>query len=122
MAGALVDADVLIEGLRGDASVLERIEAASGAGARCLSVLTVAELRAGGSGDDPAVDEMVADFRVLPLDLTTAESGGRLRRAYAASHGTDLVDAILAAVALAYDLTLVTNNRRHFPMPGLKLG
>jgi hypothetical protein len=31
-----------------------------------------------------------------------------LRRAYAASHGTGLVDAILAAVALAYDLTLVT--------------
>ena len=121
MAGALVDADVLIEGLRGDASVLERIQAAAGAGRRHISVLTAAELRSGGSGDEPAVAELIADFRVLPLDLATAESGGRLRRRYAASHGTDLVDAILAAIALENDLTLVTNNPRHFPMPGLSL-
>jgi tRNA(fMet)-specific endonuclease VapC len=122
MAGALVDTDVLIDGLRGDVGVLERIQSAAGAGLRHISVLTAAELRAGESGDDPAVDQLIADFRVLPLDLATAEHGGRLRRGYAASHGTDLVDAVLAAIALENDFTLVTNNSRHFPMPGLKLG
>lgn len=121
MADALVDSDVLIEGLRGDPTVLERIQSVVGDDTRHISVLTVAELRAGGSGDDPAIDELVADFRVLQLDLRTAEHGGRLRREYARSHGTDLIDAILAATALEDGYTLITNNARHFPMRGLSL-
>lgn len=122
MAGALADADVLIEALRGDTEILSRIDDAAAGEPRFLSVLTAAELRAGRSGDDRAVDSLIADFRMLPLELVAAEHGGRLRRRFAESHGTDLIDAILAAVALAHDLTLVTNNRRHFPMPELRLG
>ncbi|MQA73845.1 MAG: PIN domain-containing protein [Solirubrobacterales bacterium] len=122
MAGALADADVLIEALRGDTEVLSRIDAAAAGEPRFLSVLTAAELRAGGSGDEPAVGALIADFVVLDLELSVAEHGGRLRRRFAPTHGTDLIDAMLAALALAHDLTLVTNNRRHYPMPSLRLG
>ncbi|CAN5651393.1 type II toxin-antitoxin system VapC family toxin [soil metagenome] len=121
MVGALVDADVLIEALRGDREIPARIDAAAGGGPRLLSVLTAAELRAGASGDDESVDRLLADFDPVPLELSTAEHAGRLRRRFGSSHGTDLVDAVLAATALDRSVALVTNNRRHFPMPGLTL-
>lgn len=122
MAGALVDAHVLLDMLRGDRSGLERLDRAAAGGSRFLSVLTAAELRAGPGGDHPAVGLLVADFVVLSLDLATAELGGRLRRRYGPSHGTGLIDALLAATALTRRLTLVTDNRRHFPMGQLDLG
>lgn len=121
MPGALVDADVLIEALRGDAAVPARIDAAAGSGPRLLSVLTAAELRAGARGDEEFVDRLLSDFEPVPVELSTAEHAGRLRRRFRASHGTDLVDAVLAATALERSIALVTNNRRHFPMPGLTL-
>lgn len=122
MAGALVDADVLIDMLRGDTSGASRIDAAASGGARCLSVLTVAELRAGARGDDPAIRWLVGDFAVLSLDLSTSELGGRLRRRFGQSHGTGLIDALLAATAITLGLALVTNNRLHYPMRELELG
>jgi predicted nucleic acid-binding protein len=121
MPGALVDADVLIDALRGDTAVPERIDRAAEGLGRHLSVVTAAELRAGARGDDPAVARLLGDFRIVSLALPTAEHAGRLRREFGASHGTGLIDAILAATALEQSLTLVTNNRRHFPMPGLVL-
>jgi len=84
-------------------------------------VVTAAELRAGARGDDPAVARLLGDFRIVPLALPTAEHAGRLRREFGASRGTGVIDAILAATALEQSLSLVTNNRRHFPMPGLML-
>ncbi len=57
----------------------------------------------------------------MPLELATAEHAGRIRRTFGGSHGTDLVDAVLAATALERSVALVTDNRRHFPMPGLEL-
>src|SRR5687767_12259493 len=110
MPAVLVDSDVLVEALRGGKDVVVRIDEVAQGGPRHVSVLTVAELRAGRSGDDPAVDAMLAGFRVLPLDLSAAERGGRLRRSYGPSHGTGLVDAILAATAIERALVLVTNN------------
>jgi len=120
-AGALVDADVLIAALQGDATVPTRIDLAAGEGPRLLSVLTAAELRAGASGDHEAVDLLLGDFEPVPVELATAEHAGRIRRTFGRSHGTDLVDAVLAATALERSLALVTDNRRHFPMAGLEL-
>jgi predicted nucleic acid-binding protein len=121
MAGVLIDADVLIEILRGDLSLVERVAHAAADGPACISVLTAAELRAGARGDDAAIDSLIADFEVVPVDLASAEQGGRYRRTFSATHGTGLIDAILAATAQSRGLALVTNNSRHFPMEGLVL-
>jgi len=122
MPGALVDTDVLIEILRGSVTDAQRIDTAAAGNDRHVSVLTIAELRAGSNGDDPAIELLLAGFRQLSLDLKVAENGGRLRRKYGSKGGTGLIDAILAATAIAHDLVLVTNNLRHFPMPELTLG
>ncbi len=121
MPAVLVDADVLIDGLRGKADGATRIDDAAQGEARHLSVLTAAELWAGASADEHVLEALLANFRVLSLDLATAEHGGHLRRRFGPTHGTGLIDAILAATALERSLTLLTNNRRHFPMPGLVL-
>lgn len=45
-----------------------------------------------------------------------ARRGGEYRRDYGPSHGTGLADALIAATAEAVGATLVTFNRRHYPM------
>lgn len=119
MPDVLVDTDVLVEALRGAEDAVRRVDRVARGGARHVSVLTLAELRAGRSGDDPAVDAMLEGFRVIALGRGAAERGGRLRRSFGPSHGTGLVDGILAATAIERALVLVTNNARHFPMPDL---
>lgn len=55
------------------------------------------------------------DGRVLPVDLDVVSTWGRIR-ANAERHGhtTDALDTLLAAVAIHYDLILVTRNERDF--------
>jgi predicted nucleic acid-binding protein len=82
------------------------------------SVITVAELYAGvRDGEErQRLDAFVAAFEVLALDRQPAQRAGLWRRQYGPSHGTGLADALIAASAEAAGATLVTLNRRHFPM------
>ena len=62
-------------------------------------------------------------FVSLPFDDASAEAYGRLR-AELARRGTPIGpnDLMIAAIALAYDLTLVTHNTAEFSrVPGLRL-
>jgi tRNA(fMet)-specific endonuclease VapC len=62
-------------------------------------------------------------FVSLPFDDASAETYGRLR-AGLARRGTPIGpnDLMIAAIALAYDLTLVTHNTAEFSrVPGLRL-
>jgi len=62
-------------------------------------------------------------FVSLPFDDRSAEAYGRLR-AELARRGTPIGpnDLMIAAIALAYDLTLVTHNTAEFArVPGLRL-
>ena len=54
--------------------------------------------------------------RILPVDLKTAEIWGRLT----ARRTLPLVDALLAASALAHDFTLVTRNTRDIHDTGVR--
>ena len=52
----------------------------------------------------------------LIVDRDIAVQAGLLRRDYGKSHGTGLIDAVIAASALVTHSTLVTLSARHFPM------
>ncbi len=53
--------------------------------------------------------------RILPLDLPTALTTGRLSdQARADGHDPDLPDLIIAATARTHNLTILTRNLRHF--------
>jgi tRNA(fMet)-specific endonuclease VapC len=65
----------------------------------------------------------VSGLAVLPLDDAITETFGRTR-ASLRRRGLLIpdLDLLIAATALAYDLTLLTRNRRHFQrIPDLKL-
>jgi predicted nucleic acid-binding protein len=50
------------------------------------------------------------------VDAAIAVRGGLFRRDYAKSHGVGIADALIAATAEVAGATLVTLNRKHFPM------
>lgn len=52
----------------------------------------------------------------IEVNRDIAVQAGLFRRDYGRSHGTGLVDAVIAASALASGSSLVTLNARHFPM------
>lgn len=111
----LADTTLLVDLLRGRAEALEylagRTERVS------ISALVVAELFAGvRPADELAVNRLLTLFDVFPVSPRSAQLGGVYRRRYGPTHGTSLIDALIAATAQIHGCRLVTHNRRHFPM------
>jgi predicted nucleic acid-binding protein len=112
----VVDTDVLIDYSRDQPQAVVFLEGTEQPLA--ISAITVAELHAGvRDGEERRrLDAFVAAFEVLPLDRQPAQRAGFWRRQDGPSHGTGLADGLIAASAKAAGATLVTLNRRHFPM------
>lgn len=112
----LVDTDILIDALRGykpaQHFVRENREEIA------LSVLTVAALYAGvrNRGEERVLNEFHLLFSKVDVGESIARKAGFYRYRYGKSHGTGLVDALLAATAEAKNLVLATLNRKHYPM------
>ncbi len=116
----LVDTDWAIDHLHQVSRVVRRLEelASDGLG---LSIISLAELHDGvfGSTTPQRDEQMLRRFldavEVVPLDESVcrifAEERGRLRAA-----GTLIgdFDLLIGATAIRHNLTLLTNNRRHF--------
>lgn len=82
-----------------------------------VSVITVSELRAGlRASEEKIVENLLACMRRLPVDEEVARLAGDYLRSYAASHGVELGDALVAATARAGGMSLWTHDRKHFPM------
>lgn len=112
----LLDTDVLIDYLRGQADAVLYLEAISDP--LFISSITVAELYVGvrDGSDRMRLELFLQAMRTLPLDSDIAIAGGLYRRNYGKSHGVGLADALIAATAAHYNLPLVTLNQKHFPM------
>ena len=99
-----------------------------------ISVLTLGEIRRG-VASLPETDErrqrlerFSTNFRLrfggqlLAIDERVAETWGELgARLKAEGRSVGAVDELIAATALAHDLTVVTRNRRHFEGSGCRL-
>ena len=95
----------------------------------CMSTVTLAELRYGASRHRKAdrYHQIITAFatRVRPqkFDIRAARRYGEVRARLAAA-GTPIgpLDTLIAAHALALDVTLITNNVREFErVPGLRI-
>lgn len=116
MPGLVLDTDVLIDFLRGQVEAVGYLESVSDE--LLTSVVTVAELFAGvREGEERRIlEELLEEFRVVPVTREVAELGGLHRRDYRKSHNIQLADALIAATVEREQATLVTLNDKHFPM------
>ena len=113
--GVLIDTDILIDCLRGRDEARSFIEAL--APTPFVSAATVAELYAGVLDDErDDLEAFLSAFRVVPITEEIARAGGLHRRDYGRTHGTGLVDGIIAATATQVGARLATLNGRHYSM------
>ena len=118
----LLDTDWVIDHLHSIERVVRRLEelAPEGLG---LSIISLAELYEGvfhstnPSGNERALDEFLAGVEVVPMDDETCRIFGRERgRLRSAGSMISDFDLLIASTSLRHNLTILTNNRRHFEL------
>jgi tRNA(fMet)-specific endonuclease VapC len=115
----MLDTDMVSYALRGERRVSSKLLQHSRS-LVCVSAISVAELRFGADRRYSAkihalIDEFLSYTAVVPFDERCASHFGRISSELARS-GVPIskFDALIAAHAVALDLTLVTNNIKHF--------
>jgi predicted nucleic acid-binding protein len=121
----LADTDVLIDYLSGISPVREQLTRLIGSRTLQTTAVSCFEVLSG-AGDDKQGDAaraLIEDIPLLPLDRRAAQHAAIVRRQLdRAGQKIDTGDSLIAGIALANDLPLLTRNRRHFSrVPNLKL-
>jgi hypothetical protein len=120
----LLDTTVLIDYLRGHPEVLERVQRLDREG-RDLAIcgISVAEVFAGlGPEDRTGAAETFAPLTYVDLSFDIARAAGEFQYAFArSSRAFKVTDLLIGTAALAHDATLLTDNVRDFPLPGLRV-
>jgi tRNA(fMet)-specific endonuclease VapC len=124
----LLDTNILSDLIRHpQGTVADRI-AAAGEDTVCTSIVVAAELRFGAIKASSekltqTIEQILSAVEILPLESPADQHYGELRH-HLKRQGTPIGpnDLLIAAHALAADLTLVTGNTREFSRaPGLKV-
>jgi tRNA(fMet)-specific endonuclease VapC len=121
----MLDADTVSYALRGQGHVAARLLEHQPSDI-CISAITLAELNFGANVKRSqkirrAVRTFTKDVAVVPFDEGSAERFGVVAAALS-SRGQPIgvYDTLVAAQALSMELTVVTNNTRHFSrVPGV---
>lgn len=122
----MLDTDTISFVLRGQGEAAARLTALAPSEV-CLSAISLSELRFGADKRRSKrlhglIDTFTETVEVLPFDAVAAAIFGRLCAGLEAK-GTPIgtLDTLIAAHALSLNLTLVTNNTKHFKqVRGLK--
>jgi predicted nucleic acid-binding protein len=68
-----------------------------------------------------ATEDLLSSLECYPITATIGRRAGSLKNRWAKKGQTlTLADMMVAAVALEHQLTLMTDNRKDFPIPGLR--
>jgi predicted nucleic acid-binding protein len=114
----LIDTDIFVDLLRGCVEAIEFFEEVMHQSECFISPIIIAELYGGvrEGNERRQLDLFMKEFQVTALDENIAQMGGLFRRDYGKSHNVGLADALIAATANHYHLTLATLNKKHYPM------
>jgi hypothetical protein len=124
MATYLLDTSVIIDALNGkrggDQLFKELLR--QGHLLACCSI-NVTEVYAGlRSHEETRTRELLESLQYFPISWPVARLAGLLKRDYGRKGITlTTTDATIAAVTLHYELTLITDNLKHYPMKELSL-
>lgn len=124
MANYLLDTNVIILTLRGVSQALNFLDTLNQTQEQTyISVVTRTEILAGmRPHEEERTMTLLESLTSILVNEVIADQAGRLIYQYARQGvQLSLPDAQIAATALHYNLTLVTTNTKHFPMPQLTL-
>jgi predicted nucleic acid-binding protein len=123
LADILLDSDVIIAWLRGSESVAGAVMNLLETGHNLLwTPVSVAEIFAGARKTESArVETLFLILETLPISETIGKEAGRYLQKYSKSHSLELGDALIAASASVAGLSLWTLNKKHYPMPEVRL-
>lgn len=118
MSRYLFDTDVIIEWLRNNKKVVEKIKELIKAGAIITwTPVSVAEIYAGiRNSEEGIVSELFLAMEVLSLTEEVGKKAGEYLKSYNKSHGLEIADALIAGSAFHYKMKLWTFNKKHYPM------
>ena len=120
----LLDTSVLIDTLRSRNRRKELLARLVEEGHRLTTTaLNIAEIYAGiRSGEETRTSLLLDSLECYALDWETGKQAGLLKNVWERKGKTvSLPDAIVAAIAIERGCTLMTDNRKDFPMPELSL-
>ena len=114
----MVDSDVVIWFLKGREKEAQLLKNLSKSGDLYCSVVTIAEVRAGLTKQPEKIISQLANIFV-PIEINSeiAQAAGAFKQKYK----LDIADMFIAATAVESNLILVSYNKKHFPMPEVKL-
>jgi predicted nucleic acid-binding protein len=121
----VLDTDVFIDHFRGLAAATAYIQSLPVV-QRATTDVTVMELYKGATNREQltTIERFLVRNHVtrLPIEAATSHRAVALLHAHGLAHGLGIPDALIAAIALEGDYTLVTSNLRHFRfIAGLRL-
>lgn len=127
MLAYLLDTDTVSFIIRGQGPAASRLTAHQPSEV-CMSALTLAELRFGAERRHSRklhgiIDTFAQSIQVMPFDDACAAAYGRIQSSLE-SKGPPIgtIDTLIAAHAFALNITLVSNNQKHFSkVRGLKI-
>jgi len=122
VAKYLLDSDVIIEWLRGDESVVAWIEEHDRRGDFLgWTPISIAEIYAGlREREEVVLSDLMDILHCLEIDQQVGRKAGLYRAKFGPSHGVEIADALIAAAAHLYGMTLCSRNLKHYPMRDLK--
>jgi predicted nucleic acid-binding protein len=123
MERCLIDTDIIIDHLRGEEKARDFLRQTKSEETDILySVITKAELYSGvRQKEEEKVSYLLRSMEEVRIDGEIAIDAGRYRNKFYASHGLLLPDALIAASAKKVGATLVTLNKKHYPMQDIKI-
>lgn len=119
MNGYLLDTNVCVEFFKKNSRVGQRLEQLE-SGQLYISVITLAELKYGAQKSDRQqhhlnlIESFLDEVEVLPIDACVDKFASEKARLSKAGSLVDNFDLLIGATAIHHNLTLVTNNTRHF--------
>ena len=119
----LLDTTVLIDALRARQNRRALLADLVGAGhTLATAAINIGEVYAGmRPGEEPRTEAFLSSLHCYPMSGAIARRAGSLKAGYAREGLTlSLADMIIAATALEHGLTLMTDNRKDFPIPELQ--
>lgn len=81
-------------------------------------MITVTELFTGVKNQDEEneINELLNVCNIVPIESNLAKMGGRIKNRYFESHGTGVIDSIIAGTVMVLEIPSASLNQKHYPM------